>query len=82
MPVVDFHVHTALIEEGRPGYVAHVAANQGVDFDSFVARYGDAALAWLVEVLIRGRLRRQVIVGAGSIGLGAGDGHVLHDGKW
>ena len=37
MPVVDFHVHTALIEDGRPGYVAHVAANQGVDFDHFVA---------------------------------------------
>lgn len=41
MPVVDFHVHTALIEEGRPGYLAHVADNQGVDFDSFVAQYGD-----------------------------------------
>ena len=41
MPVVDFHVHTALIEDGRPGDVAHVAANQGVDFDRFVAQYAD-----------------------------------------
>src|SRR3954451_2677090 len=41
MPVVDFHVHTALIEDGRPGYVAHVAAKQALDFDSFVAQYAE-----------------------------------------
>jgi hypothetical protein len=36
MPVVDFHVHTAVIEEGRPGYLAHVAQSQGGDYARFV----------------------------------------------
>ncbi len=41
MPVVDFHVHTAAIEGGRPGYVAHVAESQGSDFVRFVQEYAD-----------------------------------------
>jgi predicted TIM-barrel fold metal-dependent hydrolase len=41
MPIVDFHVHTAAIEDGRPGYVAHVAANRGGDFAQFVREFSD-----------------------------------------
>lgn len=41
MVVVDFHVHTALMEVVRPGYAAHVEQHRHQPFDQFAAEWAD-----------------------------------------
>lgn len=51
MPVVDCHVHTAMMEVVSPGYAAHVEANRRQPYAAFVAEWADPQrfLAYLDE---------------------------------
>lgn len=51
MPVVDCHVHTAMMEVVSPGYAAHVEAHRQQSFAAFVAEWADPQrfLAYLDE---------------------------------